>query len=348
MSKVRILSLDGGGIRGVISCEILKELERLIEIKKGEPCRLGDFFDFIAGTSTGGILASGLLVPQPERKTRAKYSTKDIQHMYLNQGEKIFENDPIFESDFKIRSFLSLLYNEKFSAKNLESELKKFFGTCKLSELTKPCLITSYDTEARCAKFFNSADVVHPDYDFYIRDVLRATSAAPTYFEPARISRLDKTKYTLIDGGLYANNPALCAYAEVRKFEFIKKNKTVKNPSANDLMIVSIGTGTKLKSYEYKKIKNYGAISWAQPIIDILMSANSETVHYQLKKIYETLSKSDANDYYRLEPLLNLASAEMDDASSENIQNLLSDATIFIDKNKNTLNEIADKILAFE
>ena len=127
-----------------------------------------------------------------------------------------------------------------------------------------------------------------------IKDIARATSAAPTYFAPAHIESLNGQIYSLVDGGMFANNPALCAYAEARKTLFSKVLKDADKkdkPTAQDMIIVSLGTGSVKKQYHYNDFKHAGEIKWLEPVIDILMSGNSETVAYQLTQMYLTLDE---------------------------------------------------------
>ena len=118
-------------------------------------------------------------------------------------------------------------------------------------------------------------------------------------------------------------------------------------PTAKDMLIVSLGTGTVKKQYRYKNFHRAGKLNWLEPIIDILMSANSETVDYQLTKMYQTLEPVDRKDYYRIEPSLHEARSEMDRASPDNLENLKQAGLYYIDKNENLLNEIAEKVIEF-
>ena len=113
------------------------------------------------------------------------------------------------------------------------------FGELKLSNLLKPCIISSYDIKNGKPHFFKQHKSNNATYNFKIKDVARATSAAPTYFETARIKNDVGTPYPLIDGGVFVNNPSLVAYSEVRSMTF----KNIEHaPSAKDMMLVSIGT----------------------------------------------------------------------------------------------------------
>jgi len=339
--KIRILSLDGGGIRGIITCVILKYIEEQLQKLDNPTAKIGDYFDLIAGTSTGGILASILLFPDNDNK--AKYSVETALDLYAKRGETIFN---VSFWQHIINPFG--LFSEKISQRALEKQLEEVFGNLEIKKFIKPSLITSYDIFHRRAKFFTSHEADSDLENFLVKDVCRATSAAPTYFEPAKIKSLYGQEFTLIDGGVYANNPALCAYAEARKIEFSKiLNNPLKPdfPSISDMIIVSVGTGEVLKPYTFRQFENAGKVKWIQPLIDILLSANVETTDYHVRKMYETLGARNAKNYYRLMPSLKNASSEMDDVSEKNIYELIQAGLAYIDQNRKELNEIAKKLI---
>lgn len=344
MKKIRILSLDGGGIRGIIPGVILSYIEGELQRKTNSDKKIGDFFDFIAGTSTGGILACAYLLPDENGK--AKYSAQNALDFYLKDGEAIFNRS----FGKKITSVFGLA-DEKFSAAELEKNLNLFFDDALLASLIKPCLITAYEITSRKAYFFNSANAQDPIYNFKVRDVTRATSAAPTYFEPTQIKSMNGQLFSFIDGGVFANNPALCAYAEARKMHFhqlLNIDNKPNTPSVKDMMIVSIGTGTVNKPYYFKDFENAGELKWLNPIIDILMSGNAETVDYQLMQMYSTLDYIDQSDYFRLEPALREAAPDMDLASPKNMENLKQAGLWYIDENKNMIDVMINKIIENE
>jgi patatin-like phospholipase/acyl hydrolase len=242
------------------------------------------------------------------------------------------------------------MVHAKYSDDPLYELLNIYFGDTTLDKLIKPSLITSYDISERRAVFFTSADARTDNiYNFYVKDVARATSAAPTYFSPAHIQSLNGQMFALVDGGMFANNPALCAYAEARSLEFSKffNDPSKKDkPSAADMIIVSLGTGSVKKRYRYDDFKNVGELKWLEPVIDILMSGNSETVAYQLTQMYLTLDPENQKNYHRLEPDLKEACSEMDIASKENVNNLYQAGLSFVHDNKWLLEQIAESILA--
>ena len=342
MKKIRILSVDGGGIRGIIPGTILAQLEKILNKLDGTNRKIGEYFDMVAGTSTGGILACLYLMP--DGNGAAKYTAAEALDLYLTKGHIIFDRTLVE----KILSAGGIIH-QKYSDEPIYELLTEYFGDETISNFIRPSLITSYEITDRKAVFFTSANAREEAMNnFFIRDAARATSAAPTYFPPARISSMIGEKYTLVDGGMFANNPALCAYAEARKTKFSEllndKDKKDK-PTAADMIIVSIGTGSVKKSYHYDEFKNAGEIKWLEPVIDILMSGNSETVAYQLTQMYLTLEPQFQKNYYRLEPGLKEACSEMDIATEENIGNLYQAGLTYVHNNIDQLETIARDIL---
>jgi len=303
----RILSIDGGGIRGVIPGKVLMQLEKEIKSQYGDNKNITDYFDLVAGTSTGGILAIGLCIPGLNGKQ--KFNAKELTDIYVERGDDIFDIS-VWKSIISARG----LNDEKYDAEELEDALNDYFGDALLSDLTKPCLISSYDIKRRRAHFFRQTAAVKHDKDnFYAREVARATSAAPTYFETAKIKSMTNISYPLVDGGLFANNPTMCAYAEARNIHEIS--------GSNDMTILSLGTGESKESYPYSEVKDWGATSWVKPVIDIMSTAVSETTNFHLEQIFSSSGRSE--HYQRIQKTIpTWCSAEMDDASPGNIRAL--------------------------
>jgi patatin-like phospholipase/acyl hydrolase len=285
--KKIILSIDGGGIRGIIPGQILTHIEGLLkEIYDDSTYKIADHFDLIAGTSTGGILACAYLLSE---YGRPKYTAEEVVDIYFERGDDIF-TIPLFH---RIRSAAGVL-DEKYPAEGLEETLQDYFGDAKLSDLLKPSLITAYDIKRRKAHFFTQHDAQDPEQNFYLRDVARATAAAPTFFEVSNIKSEANKYYPLIDGGIFANNPALCAYAEMRNKFSTKEMKIL----ASDILLISIGTGYAKASYSYDEAKDWGLAAWAKPALDMMMTGVSDTVDYQLRQIFEAADAS--NQYLRI------------------------------------------------
>jgi patatin-like phospholipase/acyl hydrolase len=334
----RILSIDGGGIRGIIPGQILVKLEEILKkLDKNPKAKIADYFDMIAGTSTGGILTCIYLCPESEKSRAPRFTAEQAVELYMDRGDEIFDIS-LWQ---KIKSGAGVL-DEKYSAKELEEALGDYLADLKLSELIKPCLITSYDIRRRHAHFFTQHDAKSATtHDFLVRDVARATSAAPTYFEAAKIKAMDNMTYPLIDGGVFANNPTLCAYSEARTHTF---DAARKKPTASEMAILSLGTGNVDTPYYHKNAKDWGVAQWIKPLIDIMMSGVSETVDYQLRQIYKAVDKP--KQYLRVDPDLGLASREMDDASTENLRNLKEAGLDSAKKMEKELTEFAKLLIA--
>jgi patatin-like phospholipase/acyl hydrolase len=319
---MNILSIDGGGIRGIIPGTILVSFEKKLQQLSGsEDMRIADVFDLVAGTSTGGILSCLYLCPDKEDRSRPRFTAQDAVDLYLQNGDDVFD-----VSVFKEISSIGGLGDEKYSAENLEGLLKRYFEDMKLSDLLKPCLITAYDINRRKAHFFNTDDIMtgHSERDFYLRDIARATSAAPTYFEPTNIVASDRTVYPLIDGGVFANNPTMCACIEA-----FKMNPEVR---IKDLKILSVGTGVISNAYHYSEARNWGKVAWLSPILDIFMSGVSETVHCQIENLFRCAECTP--QYLRLEVNLKEYSdvdGAMDNASEKNMDALQRAATKYLE-----------------
>ena len=317
--KYRILSIDGGGIRGIVPGRILSHIESLL----GK--RIGELFDMIAGTSTGGILTCALLFPDQKDPAKPGYSADEVVDLYFEYGRDIFS----IPFSHKVRTLWGLM-DEKFPVAGLESTLNRYFGETMLSELIKPTLITAYDINNRKTEFFTQHDAVRdPAKNFRVRDIARATSAAPTYFECAKVSSdpSSPTFMTLVDGGVFANNPGLCAYAEARTL-FPKPGNGEMGSSrepvmatAVDLEILSLGTGYSEKSYPYRKASRWGKAQWIRPVIDIMMSGVSETVDYQLEQIFKSVNAP--GQYLRINGQMPPeVSPDMDNVKDENLNAL--------------------------
>jgi patatin-like phospholipase/acyl hydrolase len=305
----RILSIDGGGIRGIIPGQVLVSLEEKLKKKSGNPeARIADYFDLIAGTSTGGILTCAYLCPEKKHPKRSKFTAKEVVELYLHRGHEIFSQS-LFH---KIVTAGGVL-DEKYPSEPLEKALEEYFGDTKLSQLLKPCLISSYDITRRQAHFFTKHDAAKKKgWDYFVKDVARATSAAPTYFECSRVTSFTGINYPLIDGGVFVNNPALCAYSEVHH-QF--------KATAVEMAILSLGTGFERKQYDYNVAKDWGMMGWIKPLIGIMMSGVSEVVDYQLQQIYSAVKAP--KQYLRLNAELPITvQPELDNASPENINAL--------------------------
>jgi patatin-like phospholipase/acyl hydrolase len=340
----KILAIDGGGIRGVIPATVLMEIEK----QTGK--RIAELFDLIAGTSTGGILAVGLAKPgaEPGKDGRAQYTAADMRELYLREGAAIFPK-PAFPQS--LWSNATRPFAEKYASQGIESVLQKYFGDSRLKDSLCNLLVTSYEIQLRQPWFFRS-DRARQDaeYDFLLWEVARATSAAPTYFAPARIPRggdpqLNSPRsgadqpssprsgdpqpdsWMLIDGGVYANNPALCAYAGTRQID-----------PDTEVLLVSLGTGRHAQAIHYRP----GLLGWAKPILDVVFDGVSRTTEYQLEQLL--LPVRGAKRYYRFQVNLTDAEDELDDADPSNLRRLTDHADGLIQEEMAQLREVCAQL----
>jgi len=338
--KICILSIDGGGIRGILPGTIMVHIENLLQEKtKNKEARLADYFDMISGTSTGGILTCAYLIP--DANGRPKLSAQQAVDLYLKKGESIFSL-PLKQ---KLKSLFGIA-QEKYSAQNLTNALQNSFENAMLDQLVKPCLITSYNIQSRHGFFMGKQRAqAKPDtHNFPAWHAALATASAPTFFEPALLKDSQGNRYPLVDGGVFANNPAMCAYSEARTMNFDGK---MNKPTAKDMFIISLGTGTNEKPYAYGKVKKWGVAQWIRPIVNIMMSGVADTTDYHLKQIFETLGEEHVNEYNRIEPELENAKPDMDEATPENMNNLQAAGNNYVTKNKDQINTIVDKLIAY-
>ncbi len=331
-----ILSIDGGGMRGIIPAAILSYLEEKIhEITKDKRLRIGNLVDFVAGTSTGSIIGAMMLIPG-ESKIYPKYKMSEIVQMYFDFGETVFKRN--FWHNIKT---IWGLFGPTFPTSNIETPLLKELNHHKLKELIKPCLFSGYDIEKRRVVLYTNKDDTEKYAEYYLKDVVRGSTAIPSYFSPARFQEGVNVN-TIVDGGLFANNPSLVAYIEVSKTLFKGQYETKKyNP--HDLIIISLGTGEfQQKPYLYKKVKNWGKIAWLMPVINCLLSSHSEVTNYEMQKLFAAYDSK--HNYKRLNPPIKLGSPNALDASKENLTLLLKDVQNYINENKEMLNTLAREI----
>jgi patatin-like phospholipase/acyl hydrolase len=339
----RILAIDGGGIRGVIPAKILDAIE------KHTGCPTFELFDLVAGTSTGGIIALGLTKPHPNilDKPQAHYTAADLVELYETCGEQIFRKPSPLRK-------LGLFFNEaKFPSEGRDSILNKYFGNTYLKAALKEILITSYDIERRIPVLFTSilekqntnSQVPQRLCDgVMMKQAAMATSAAPTYFEPYQISVENLNElYTLVDGGLFANNPSSLATTEVI-YNFVSKTRGKYKLDMNEVLVVSLGTGSLQRSYSFQQTKRWGMLQWVRPVIDISMDGNSASIDNQMRQLF-TQTTDGVRHYYRLNPILNEKNEAMDDASKSNMSSLSQLADETIAKSQADLDQLCEILL---
>ena len=185
-----------------------------------------------------------------------------------------------------------------------------------MSEATVPLLLPTYDTEARAIHFLRSEG---ENSSATMVEAAHATSAAPTYFEPVRLNGA-----SLIDGGVFAINPALCAFAEVA--------------GRLDLLL-SLGTGSHTRPLHYDDVRGWGQLEWVRPLLDVVFDGGQDAVDFQLRSVI-------ADRYVRFQTELREASDDLDDASAENLARLRREAQRLIAARSADIDAVCERLTA--
>jgi uncharacterized protein len=319
----RVLSIDGGGIRGILPAMVLSDLER----RTGRP--IIDLFDMIVGTSSGGLIALGLSCPGEGGKPR--HTARDVLRLYEVEGKRVFSRSVWH----KIRA-VGNLADEKYPASGVEGVLEDYFGEARLKDALCDVVVPAYEIERRFPFFFKVVNArAKQYYDYPMKQVIRAATAAPTYFEPARIP-IDGPNdyYALVDGALFAYNPGMCAYTEVlHRF-----------PNHDSVLMVSLGTGELTRRLPYDEVKGWGAARWAQPTFALMCDGICDVVDYQLQQLLPPTPEG-MRQYYRFQARLDVGNDDMDDASNTNIRVLKLLAEDMLHANRATLRHLSEQLL---
>lgn len=330
--KFRILCIDGGGLRGIVPLQFIKEIERITK----EP--IHKTFDLIAGTSTGGLLTIALTLQDNEsvETDKRKYELEEIENIYLNEGKKIFPQKNFFK---KKTSILTKLFSPEFNTKNFDAVLNKYFSDERISKCLRPIFITSYNIHRNIPIYFTSRDALTSlDKNVKLKEVCRATSAAPTYF-PSYELNFNTENLMCIDGGIIMNNPSLGALVEVlgnKDYKFYKiDNKML---SLEDICVLSLGTGYSANLMNVKKVKLWGTIKWIRPIIDISLGGASKIAHKQISTIFK--ASGVEKNYLRLDIDIDKKYSEMSDSRDSTLTYLKNQTLSQVNNNHTLVNNL--------
>ncbi|KAK9945300.1 hypothetical protein M0R45_010822 [Rubus argutus] len=263
--KTRILSIDGGGTTGIVAGASLIHLEDQIRLKTGDPhAQIADFFDLVAGTGIGAVLAAMLVAD--DGSGRPLYTARDAVTSVAEKNSDLF----------KARLAGVFCRGRRYSGSSMDKALSELLTrddgkVLTLKDTCKPLLIPCYDLKSSAPFVFSRADASEsPSFDFELRKVCRATSATPRLFKPFDLSSVDgKTSCSAVDGGLVMNNPAAAAvtHALNNKRDFPSVN------GVEDLLVLSLGNGP----LSGRKPRRDGDCS-ASSVVDIVLDGVSETI----------------------------------------------------------------------
>lgn len=317
--RFRILSVDGGGIRGLISALTIAEIEKRLGEKAGKEVRMADYFHLFAGTSTGGLIALALTSPK-------RLSADELASFYTEDGPQIFHRG--FGHEL---GSLWGISGPKYTLAPLRDAVERRLGKSTISEATRDLLVTSYDMHRSEPYFFKRWRALErPERNFPIAEAALATSAAPTYFPSHGLG-----ERALVDGGVFAANPSVAAIAEALG----RQSDEPARLGPDDLFLLSVGTGEFETGFSQREVSRWGALGWMTagdepPILGAMLGGASDGADYWAHMLLnhapgEGVPTPDelgrGPRYYRLQVRLAEPIA-MDDASRQTLKTRLPDA----------------------
>ncbi|KAI4316729.1 hypothetical protein L6164_024680 [Bauhinia variegata] len=329
---VTILSIDGGGIRGIIPATILAFLESQLQELDGEDARLADYFDVIAGTSTGGLVTA--MLTAPNEKKRPLFVAKDIKPFYLEHCPKIFPQKRGLAGTVVAKLFQSL-GGPKYDGNYLHRIMKEKLGESRLHETLTNVVIPTFDIKKLQPTIFSSYQIKKSPYlDARLSDICISTSAAPTYFPTYYFTSKDPEgnvhEFNLTDGGVAANNPTLVAVNQITK-QIIEENSDffpIKPMDFGRFLVISIGTGTPKNEQKFNAniAAKWGILDWlthggSTPLIDVFTQSSADMVDFHLATVTQALHSQDK--YLRIQDdTLTGTESSVDIATKENLEAL--------------------------
>jgi patatin-like phospholipase/acyl hydrolase len=294
--SIRILSIDGGGIRGLIPALVLEHLEAIT----GRP--IASMFDLIAGSSTGGIMT--LLLTRPGPSGGPMYTATDVVGLYTEHGRDLFYADPAYQAESKGGWALP-----KYPSSSVVTTLSRYLADAQLKDALTDVFVTAYDLDRRRPFFFERerARRSSGSGNFLMLDVAQATSAFPAMFPAVQARNVSGTRtYHLVDGGMVSANPATLAYTRA---------KALFGRDAPVLM-VSLGTGDYEAPLPFTQVEKWGLTDWAPRLPDTLFDGVNHGVDYAMEEVLRS------SHYFRFQVTLPAANEGTDDVSPANIDGL--------------------------
>ncbi|KAI3459001.1 hypothetical protein Pfo_015664 [Paulownia fortunei] len=303
--KICILSVDGGGMRSILSGKALAYLETALKNKSGNPdARIADYFDVAAGTGVGGIFTAMLFAANDQN--HPIFHADDTWKFLAAEGKKFYSSAKTRNSK---GSFFKRIFSKTgdatgSSTTGLEKAMKEAFTdertgrSLTLKNTLKPVLIPCYDLSSTAPFLFSRADALETDsYDFNLWEVCLATSAEPGVFDPVCMKSVDGlTRCVAVDGGLAMNNPTAAAITHVlhnkQEFPFVR--------GVEDILVLSVGAGGQLLegSFDYEQVKTWTAKDWARPLARISGDGSAELVDHAVAMAF---GQSRSSNYVRIQ-----------------------------------------------
>jgi uncharacterized protein len=308
-----IISVDGGGIKGIVAITVLQAIQNKL------PKPIHEYVDCFAGTSTGGLIAAGLTVPNESGKP--KFTTDDLVEVYQTLGPDVF-NRSLWH---KIKTLWGLV-GPKFPLDGLDRVSEDKFGSIKLKECLTHVVIATYDLVTRSPVVFDSTN---PDLNnTSVKDATLGTASVPTMFPSVRSGG-----YNLIDGGIFAVSPALCALSVCKE----------KYPGES-FMVISIGNGDYSESLPHDETSAWGLLNWGSTAVDVILDGIGDGVDQQAKVFTET----SGGPYHRLQFNIPKEFSAMDNPSPENVNGLREKTLEYIKNNEESIDKICQQLVLID
>ncbi|XP_031493303.1 patatin-like protein 2 [Nymphaea colorata] len=330
---ITILSIDGGGVRGIIPGIILSFLEAQLQELDGKDARIADYFDVVAGTSTGGLVTA--MLTAPGRNNRPLFSAKDIVPFYLEHCPKIFPQSRGLWG--KMKKLVGAIAGPKYDGKYLRQLVKDKLGDTKLHQTVTNVVIPAFDIKFLQPTIFSSFQLAKDiSLNAPLHDICISTSAAPTYLPAHQFETTDENgktlrRFDLVDGGVAANNPTLVAVSEVCR-EIFRRNPNffpVKPMDYGRFLVISLGTGTAKIEHRYsaKAAAKWGLWGWllndgSSPLIDTFTHSSGDMVDFHLSVVFQALNSEQ--QYLRIQDdSLSGNTSSVDISTKKNLANLV-------------------------
>ncbi|KAD4888133.1 hypothetical protein E3N88_20206 [Mikania micrantha] len=339
---ITILSIDGGGIRGIIPAVILDYLEsELKRISENDKASLAEYFDVIAGTSTGGLVTA--MLTAPNENDEPLFAAKDIVGFYKEKCPEIFPQLEFIKA-------VKACFGPQYNGKKLRQIIKENLSTKKLNQTLTNVVIPTFDIKMMEPVLFSSFQTAREaSKDALLSDICIGTSAAPTYL-PAHVFENGDQMFNLVDGGVVANNPCLAAIGEVAR-QIKNKNPRLRGIKAHDYrryLVISLGTGSERNKprYDAKMAAKWGVFGWlinsdfTSPLINTFTEASADMVDLHVNSVFEALNSLD--NYLRIQLTGDMAS--MDLATRVNLDDLEQVGKDLLDKQVARVNTDTGKV----
>jgi len=312
-----VLTLDAGGIRGIIPLMILSEIEKRTGLT------ISELFDVVGGCSSGGIIAAAI-TSTDDGKT-PKYKAEEILELFKTLGGKIFDRTlwHTIKSGFG-------LWGTKYQSKNVAKVLNDVYNNGTVSDNLTELVLTAYDLET--GRPFVMSSFNENRNKIRIKDAVAGTTCVPSFFTPHKVRESDGSEHVLIDGGVFAVNPSACVYGEA--IEYFRE----------PVVMISLGTGEVKKEIFPDRVKNWGIIQWLWNlrVLKILTDGTLDVID---DVIGSTLSKRKDAYYKRLQPIVSpKVFASIDAVSEKDVNSIIEVGQKFIDDNDSLIQEICEKL----